>query len=113
MRTGLPVLTAISAATLALALSGCSSKDDKLPDPPIAPPATSSASAPSSSAAPAGESVSAPYTKQGTKLKVGEKAVVPFKSKNNTGALGVTVTGIDKGVEADLAPLKLGDRAKG
>ncbi|MFD2468457.1 hypothetical protein [Amycolatopsis silviterrae] len=115
MRTGLPVVTAISAATLALALTGCSSSDDKAPTPPIETPAASSASAPSSSAAPAegGSASSAEYTKQGTKLKIGEKAVVPFKSKSNTGALGVTVTGIDKGVEADLAPLKLGDRAKG
>ncbi|MBB1155605.1 hypothetical protein [Amycolatopsis dendrobii] len=113
MRTAMPVALAVSATAMAFALSGCSSEDT--PAPPIAPPpASSAAAAPSSSAAaPAGESASAEYTKQGTKLKIGEKAVVPFKSKNNTGAVGVTVTGIDKGVEADLAPLKLGDRAKG
>ncbi|MGW7530935.1 hypothetical protein [Amycolatopsis sp. NPDC054798] len=113
MRTGLPVVMAISATTLAFALSGCSSSDDQAPTPPIATPPASSASPSSSSATPAGESASADYTKQGTKLKIGEKAVVPFKSQKNTGAIGVTVTGIEKGAEADLAPLKLGDRAKG
>ncbi|WP_134662059.1 MULTISPECIES: hypothetical protein [unclassified Amycolatopsis] len=113
MRTAMPVALAVSATAMAFALSGCSSEDT--PAPPIAtPPASSSAAAPSSSAAaPAGDSASADYTKQGTKLKIGEKAVVPFKSQKITGAIGVTVTGIDKGVEADLAPLKLGDRAKG
>lgn len=113
MRTGLPVVMAISATTLAFVLSGCSSSDDKTPAPPIATPPASSASPSSSAAAPAGESAAAEYTKQGTKLKIGEKATVPIKSQKNTGAIGVTVTGIDKGVEADLAPLKLGDRAKG
>ncbi|ATY15369.1 hypothetical protein CU254_36990 [Amycolatopsis sp. AA4] len=111
----MPVVLAVSATAMAFALSSCSSGDT--PAPPIAtPPASSSAAAPSSSSsssAPAGDSASAEYTKQGTKLKIGEKAVVPFKSQKNTGAIGVTVTGIDKGVEADLAPLKLGDRAKG
>ncbi|WP_370933441.1 hypothetical protein [Amycolatopsis sp. cg13] len=115
MRTGVPVLMAVSATAMAFALSGCSSSDDKAPTPAIATPPASSSAAPASSsaAAPAGDSASAEYTKQGTKLKIGEKAVVPFKSQKNTGAIGVTVTGIDKGVEADLAPLKLGDRAKG
>ncbi|MGW4397129.1 hypothetical protein ACWEHA_17735 [Amycolatopsis nivea] len=113
MRTAMPVALAVSATAMAFALSGCSSEET--PAPPIAtPPAASSSAVPSSSAAaPAGDSASAEYTKQGTKLKIGEKAVVPFKSQKNTGAIGVTVTGIDKGVEADLAPLKLGDRAKG
>ncbi|WP_037361378.1 hypothetical protein [Amycolatopsis orientalis] len=108
MRTSMPVALTISATAMAFALSGCSSSSEGT-TPPIAAP---SSAAPSSSAA-AESPASADYTKQGTKLKLGEKAVVPFRAQKNTGAIGVTVTRIDKGAEADLAPLKLGDRAKG
>lgn len=114
MRTAMPVVLAVSATAMAFALSGCSSSSEGSTPAIATPPASSAAAssaAPSSSSAAA--SSAAEYTKQGTKLKIGEKAVVPFKSQKNTGAIGVTVTGIDKGAEADLAPLKLGDRAKG
>ncbi|GAB3353059.1 hypothetical protein [Amycolatopsis echigonensis] len=114
MRTAMPVVLVVSATAMAFALSGCSSSSEGSTPAIATPPASSAAAssaAPSSSSAAA--SSAAEYTKQGTKLKIGEKAVVPFKSQKNTGAIGVTVTGIDKGAEADLAPLKLGDRAKG
>ncbi|PKV93433.1 hypothetical protein ATK30_4280 [Amycolatopsis echigonensis] len=114
MRTAMPVVLAVSATAMAFALSGCSSSSEGSTPAIATPPASSAAAssaAPSSSSAAA--SSAAEYTKQGTKLKIGEKAVVPFKSQKNAGAIGVTVTGIDKGAEADLAPLKLGDRAKG
>ena len=114
MRTAMPVVLAVSATAMAFALSGCSNSSEGS-TPAIATPPASSAAASSAapSSSPAAGSSAAEYTKQGTKLKIGEKAVVPFKSQKNTGAIGVTVTGIDKGAEADLAPLKLGDRAKG
>lgn len=35
------------------------------------------------------------------------------RSSRNTGAIGVTVVDIEAGIEADLAPLDLGDRVKG
>ncbi|WP_033292986.1 hypothetical protein [Amycolatopsis jejuensis] len=115
MRTGVPAVMAVSATVLTLALTGCSSEKDGTAAPTGFPaPAPAATSAPSSSApAEGGSSSPGEYTKQGSTLKIGEKAVVPFKSKTNTGAIGVTVTGIEKGAEADLASLNLGDRAKG
>ena len=53
------------------------------------------------------------FTRPGTQLKFGEKALVPAKTKGLQGILGVTATGIKKGDPADLAPLKLGDTAAG
>ena len=115
MRTGVPAVLTVSA--LALALAGCSGSDDKAAPAPASSSAApaSASSAPASSSAPGdgGSTAGVEFTKQGTKLKIGEKAVVPFSASKKNGAIGVTVTGIDKGVEADLAPLKLGDRAKG
>ncbi|MCG3749975.1 hypothetical protein [Amycolatopsis sp. Poz14] len=100
-------------AALVFALSGCTSTKTgtAAPASTVSQPAASPATpASSSSAAP----VKVEYTKQGTKLKIGEKAVVPFKSPvAGPGAIGVTVTGIDKGDAADLTPLKLGDQAAG
>ena len=61
-------------------------------------------------------SIAAPvgtFTKPGTQLKFGEKALVPLKSKGVEGTLGVTATGIKKGDPAELARLNLGDRAAG
>ncbi|MGH3635536.1 MAG: hypothetical protein ACRDTS_15920, partial [Mycobacterium sp.] len=53
------------------------------------------------------------FTKQGTNLLFGQRAIVPFKSKHRKGALGIIVTTIQKGDPNDLTPLKLGDRAAG
>jgi len=61
-----------------------------------------------STAAPVGT-----FTKAGSELKFGEKALVPLKSKGVEGTVGVTATGIKKGDPADLARLNLGDRAAG
>jgi hypothetical protein len=52
-------------------------------------------------------------TAPGTELAFGAPAVVPFESGDSKGTIEVTVTGITKGTAADLAPLNLGDRAKG
>jgi len=53
------------------------------------------------------------FTKPGTELKFGEKALVPAKSKGVEGTWGVTATGIKKGDPAELTPLNLGDKAAG
>jgi hypothetical protein len=113
------------AALAVLLLVGCGS-DDK----PAATPATTTApggaatqaspsiASPEATASPTEAATSAPaaageFTAPDTKLKLGEKALVPFVSQKKGGTLGLTATGIKKGAAADLAPLKLGDRAKG
>jgi hypothetical protein len=114
------VLSTAVAAIGLLALAACSSSQGgqatPAPTSSAAAPATSSSAAappPSSATVPAGGSDVANYTKQGTKLGMGQKAVVPFKSEEVKGAIGLTVTSIEKGSAADLAPLQLGDQAKG
>ncbi|MGW4488588.1 hypothetical protein ACWEOE_32690 [Amycolatopsis sp. NPDC004368] len=113
------VLAVLGASAAVLALAGCSSEMSGTPSATGGAPAqqsqapSSSAPETSSSAPSTGTSSTVSFTPQGTKLKLGEKAIVPFKSEGRTGAIGVTVTAIDKGTEADLAPLQLGDRAKG
>lgn len=52
-------------------------------------------------------------TPQGTELALGDKAIVPFRAGGEKGMVGVTITKIDKGAAADLAPLNLGARADG
>lgn len=73
---------------------------------------------PPASASPSGSSLSAPaqtgdFTKEGTKLKIGEIATIPYDYAKKTATLKVAVEKIEKGTEADLAPLQLGDKAKG
>lgn len=59
-------------------------------------------------ATPAEGDVTAP----GTKLKVGDRAVLPFENTSDKkGTIAVTVTAIEKGTEADMAAF--GDKAKG
>ena len=53
------------------------------------------------------------FTRPGTQLEFGEKALVLVKLEGVEGILGVTATGIKKGDPAELAPLKLGDTAAG
>ncbi|MFD2468456.1 hypothetical protein [Amycolatopsis silviterrae] len=94
------VLVAVSA----FALSACSSVPD-------APPPTLT-SAPVSTSAPARKKID--YTKPGTKLKIGEKALVPFTTDSSpVGAVGITVTRIDRGTEAEVAKMNLGDDLAG
>jgi hypothetical protein len=52
-------------------------------------------------------------TQPNTELAIGETAIVPFQSADDTGLLGVTVTGIDRGDPADLEELGLGDQIAG
>jgi len=59
--------------------------------PPPAPSAPPAASAPPTQAPAAGN---AQVTPPGTKLKVGQQAVVPYKYGSKTGTIGITVTSI-------------------
>jgi hypothetical protein len=103
----------VLAAAAAIMLTACGSDNTVAGSPaPLATapsPAGTSASAPSSS--PAAPSGSAEVTKPGAQLKVGERAVVPFKfGTEKEGTIAITVTAIEKGENADLA--KYGDKAK-
>ncbi|MCR6482966.1 hypothetical protein M8542_09050 [Amycolatopsis sp. OK19-0408] len=104
--------TALLAACAAtLLLSACGEETGQAaPAAPSSAPASASPEAPESSetaAAPAGD-----VTKPGTELKLGERAVVPFKyGTTKSGTIAITVTAIEKGANADLA--RYGDKAKG
>ncbi|MEA5363030.1 hypothetical protein VA596_26100 [Amycolatopsis sp., V23-08] len=104
--------TALLAACAAgLLLSACGGESGQAaPAAPASTPAAPASESPESStaaAAPAGD-----VTKPGTELKLGERAVVPFKyGTTKSGTIAITVTAIEKGANADLA--KYGDKAKG
>jgi len=105
-----------SVGALALLLSACgdATTGTAAPATTEAPAETTSSAASKSSAttttaadAPAGD-VTAP----GAKLKIGERAVVPFKyGTDKNGTIAITVTAIDQGANADLAAF--GEKAKG
>ncbi len=120
------IFFAAALATMGLGLTACNDGDDSssAQESPSAsapasadPAASDSASADPSSpaadpgddgAAPAGGDVAAP----GTKLKVGDRAVLPFEyTSDKKGTIAVTVTAIEKGAEADMAGF--GAKAKG
>lgn len=98
-----------------LVLSACGSEEDAATPTTSAEPPSSTVETTTSTE----ESASTPaegtaeYTPQGTELAMGDKAVVPFESRGEKGLVGVTITKIDKGAPADLAPLELGARAEG
>ncbi|MEV0678786.1 hypothetical protein AB0I60_19940 [Actinosynnema sp. NPDC050436] len=117
------LLTAVGAA--ALLLSACGSSTGGVATPGTTTPGTTtpaattsaetSAAATSTGKSGAGEmtaEVSEDVTKPGSKLKVGDRAVVPFKyGTTKTGTVAITVTAIEEGANADL--VKFGDKAKG
>lgn len=119
------IFFAAALATMGLGLTACNDGDDSSSpqDSPSAsapasadPAASDSAAAdPSSPSADTGDDGAAPagdVTAPGTKLKVGEKAVLPFKyGTEKKGTIAVTVTAIEKGAEADMAGF--GAKAKG
>ncbi|MFJ9778945.1 hypothetical protein ACIRSS_05140 [Amycolatopsis sp. NPDC101161] len=98
----------LAACAAALLLSACGGESGQAA--PAAPTSAPTSAAPESStaaAAPVGD-----VTKPGTELKLGERAVVPFKyGTAKSGMIAITVTAIEKGDNADLA--KYGDKAKG
>ncbi|MEU9458656.1 hypothetical protein ACUN29_22520 [Streptomyces sp. WC2508] len=112
------IVSAVALTTLTLGLTACNDGEDAASaqdSPSASAPASSdpgskspSADPSDDAAAPAGDDVAAP----GTKFKIGDRAVLPFKyGTSKKGTVAVTVTAIEKGAEADMAPF--GDKAKG
>ncbi len=95
-----------------LLLSACGGKEEG--GNPAPAPAPAPTSAPASSPATSGTlPVGNPdATAPGTELKVGDRAVVPFKYGNDkAGTVAITVKSIELGAKEDLAAY--GDKAKG
>ncbi|WP_330310697.1 hypothetical protein OHS17_01620 [Streptomyces sp. NBC_00523] len=112
------IVTAVALTTLSLGLTACNDDEDPaaMPESPSASaPASPAPSSESPSADPsddAGSKPSGDVAAPGTKFKVGDRAVVPFKyGTSKEGTVAITVTAIEKGTEADMAPF--GDKAKG
>lgn len=103
-----------AAAAGALVLSACGAGEENSTAATAAPTTTEEetlATTPAEDATPSPDS--AELTPQGTELALGDKAVVPFRAGGEEGLVGVTITKIDKGAAADLAPLQLGAKADG
>jgi hypothetical protein len=112
------IVFAVALTTLGLGLTACSDGEDSASaqdSPSASAPASSAPSSKSPSADPSDDAAAAPsgdVAAPGTKLKIGDRAVLPFKyGTNKEGTVAVTVTAIEKGAEADMAPF--GDKAKG
>lgn len=102
----------LAACGATLLLSACGGESGQAAPAASAPTSASASTEASpesetSAAAPVGD-----VTKPGTELKLGERAVVPFKyGTTKSGTIAITVTAIERGDNADLA--KYGDKAKG
>jgi hypothetical protein len=110
----------LAAGTTTLLLTACGSETSGAPIPAAPQPQTTSTSERTTSSsspldAPSSSNAAKPVgdvTKPGSQLKVGERAVVPFKyGTDKNGTVAITVTTIEQGTNADLA--KFGDKAKG
>ncbi len=105
-----------SVGALALLLSACGESTTGTAAPAATEQAatetTSSAAPKSSTTTTTAKAASGDVTAPGTKLKVGDRAVVPFKyGTDKNGTIAITVTAIEKGDNADLAAF--GEKAKG
>jgi hypothetical protein len=118
------IVIAAAAVAMGLSLSACTGDDGEpaaknspaASDPAPAPSEPSSESPTADSGDGSGDDGAAPaegdVTAPGTKLKVGDRAVLPFRyTSDKKGTIAVTVTAIEKGAEADMAAF--GDKAKG
>jgi hypothetical protein len=106
------LLAAGAAATFLLTACGSSEPGQPLPAPPSSSAAAPASAEPSATESSTGAAPAGDVTKPGTELKLGERAVVPFKyGTTKSGTIAITVTAIEKGANADLA--KYGDKAKG
>ncbi|GHF65587.1 hypothetical protein GCM10018790_49360 [Kitasatospora xanthocidica] len=127
----LAALASVGTLTMTACNDDASSSDTATTPPPAASaPATSAAASPTGGAitpaaptsAPAGGAASgsaaapAPAGSApagGTTVKIGDAVTIPFSSGSTKGTIALAVTSIEKGDPADLASLKLGDKAKG
>ncbi|MER5267248.1 hypothetical protein ABTZ99_34660 [Actinosynnema sp. NPDC002837] len=105
-----------SVGALALLLSACGDATTGTAAPAATTEATTeettSSAAAKSSATTTADAPAGDVTAPGAKLKVGERAVVPFKyGSDKNGTVAITVTAIDQGANADLAAF--GEKAKG
>jgi len=111
---GRAVLAAAAVITVGLGLSACNDDGDADAAAKESPSASAPAETPASEE-PAEESPAAggDVTAPGTKLKVGDRAVLPFEyTSEKKGTIAVTVTAIEKGAEADMVGA-FGAKAKG
>jgi hypothetical protein len=116
MRSTTRIMAAVALTAVAVAMAGCGGSDETTPvaAPKSTTPTTSAPStSPSVADSPGADAAGFNFTKQGTKLKFGEKAIVQYKYGHTPGVIGVTALGVKKGTAADLALLKMGDRVKG
>ncbi|MFI0354854.1 hypothetical protein [Actinomadura sp. 9N407] len=107
------VTLGIAGVAAAGMLSGCGGEEEPAA---VAPSSAPSSAASSPAAAPVeqdgGGGAPAEATKPGTKLKLGQQAVVPVKSGSVTGTVGITVTKIEPGDKAVFAQ-RFKDKANG
>ncbi|MBE1577448.1 hypothetical protein ACFORH_09720 [Amycolatopsis roodepoortensis] len=95
-----------------LLLSACGGKEESGSPAPAPSPAPTSAAASSPATSGTVPVSNADATAPGTELKVGERAVVPFKYGNDkSGTIAITVKAIELGPKEDLA--SYGEKAKG
>lgn len=101
------VMVATVAAATALVLAACSDDSGTAEGTTdtTTEATTTEATTEESSTSDAPAPVDVEFTKPGTELKMGDKAVVPYEKTGVKGALGITVTAIEKGTTADLAGL--------
>jgi hypothetical protein len=95
------VTLGIAGVAAAGMLSGCGGEEEPAAVQPSSSAPTSPAAAPAEQDG--GGGVPAAATKPGTKLKLGQKAVVAVKSGSVTGTVGITVTKIEPGDKAVFA----------
>ncbi|MEV0782630.1 hypothetical protein AB0I52_06525 [Streptomyces sp. NPDC050423] len=112
------IIFAAALTTMVLGLTACNDGEDSssAQDSPSASAPTSSDPGSKSPSADPGDDGAAPAkgdnTAPGTKLKIGDRAVLPFEyGTEKKGTIAVTVTAIEKGAEADMAGF--GAKAKG
>ncbi|WP_222722168.1 hypothetical protein [Actinomadura alba] len=109
-RTHIALLSALGVA--AIAVSGCGSDE-----PDVIAGLESSAPAPAApgttdQGAPDAGGGGGPVTSPGTALRIGQRAVVPFKYGSKTGTIAITVTAIEQGDQAAFSA-RFGARANG
>ncbi|TDC98437.1 hypothetical protein [Actinomadura sp. 7K507] len=106
----------LASAGAVVLLSGCgmlenaSGSGDDADAPPPAP--TTSAAEQTTPQNPAPAAGNAQTTPPGTKLRLGQRAVVPFEYAGRTGTIGITVTAIQRGDQAAFQQ-RFGSRAAG